>query len=478
MPDYTYHPFIKPLLFRMNAEDSRRLTLRLLEIQSRSALGRRIFRFFGHGLPPEELSVEVFGLRFPGPIGLAPGIDIEGTTLSVMQHLGFGFMTVGPLGADAAERRAETEPLRVAERHSLVHSPHAGGPGTAEVARRIGATPGLSIPVGIALRGERLDAAIRDADEQATFFVLPPSLASRASEIPALRACTKRPLVLRLPPEMSDDALLSLCESALHAGLNGAVVTSGVSSPLLPDGEMDGPFLHARSLKLVAQISQRFGKSFPVIGAGGILSPEDALALLDAGAPLIELYSGLVYAGPGLPGRIVHALERRLEGKYERKQLSPAAASEPEHASPSGLGNLGWLGVAFTGLALLGSGIFALALAATVKLLPYDIAYLGTTVEELCAHNQCRIVHFMAHDRVSFGGSIMSIGTIYLWLAFGPLRRGSPVGLVDAPALRRHRLRQFPDVPGQRLSGCLARPRDTRTTPRSSVRNGTQFHAA
>jgi hypothetical protein len=79
---------------------------------------------------------------------------------------------------------------------------------------------------------------------------------------------------------------------------------------------------------------------------------------------------------------------------------------------------------AFTGAMLIGSGLFAMVLAATVKLLPYDVAYLGLTVEDLCARGQCRIVHFMAHDRVSFGGSILSIGALYVWLAAVPLRQG------------------------------------------------------
>ena len=78
MPDWTYHPFFKQLLFRMPPEDARRLTLRILEVQASTAVGRRVFRLFGHGLPPEELKVDVFGLSFPGPTGLGPGIDTDG----------------------------------------------------------------------------------------------------------------------------------------------------------------------------------------------------------------------------------------------------------------------------------------------------------------------------------------------------------------------------------------------------------------
>lgn len=82
-----------------------------------------------------------------------------------------------------------------------------------------------------------------------------------------------------------------------------------------------------------------------------------------------------------------------------------------------------WL-VAFTGWVLIASGLFALALAATVNLLPHDVAHLGMDHSQLCARHGCRVAHFMAHDRVAFGGSIISIGILYHWLARGPLRRG------------------------------------------------------
>lgn len=80
--------------------------------------------------------------------------------------------------------------------------------------------------------------------------------------------------------------------------------------------------------------------------------------------------------------------------------------------------------VSLTGVALILSGGFALFLSATKQFLPHDVAFLGMTPEALCAINECRIVHFMIHDRVSFGGALIGIGTLYLWLAEFPLRRG------------------------------------------------------
>lgn len=80
--------------------------------------------------------------------------------------------------------------------------------------------------------------------------------------------------------------------------------------------------------------------------------------------------------------------------------------------------------LSLTAVALIGSGLFAFFLSATKHFLPHDVAYLGMTPTELCAVNECRIVHFMIHDRVSFGGSLVAVGTLYLWLAAVPLRHG------------------------------------------------------
>src|SRR5215813_1194303 len=153
MPDWTYHPFFKPLLFRLPPEDARALTLRLLAIQARTKLGRRVFRLFGHGPPPPEVAVRAFGLTFPSPVGLGPGIDIDGTAVSVMQHLGFGFLTLGPVGDSATARHPATDPLRLSCARAIARSDAAGGPDARVVSARIATSPELAIPVGIELRG-------------------------------------------------------------------------------------------------------------------------------------------------------------------------------------------------------------------------------------------------------------------------------------------------------------------------------------
>jgi dihydroorotate dehydrogenase len=443
VPDWTYHPFFKPLLFRLSPEPARALTLRLLALQASTAAGRRLFRAFCPKPPAVDHAVTVFGLRFPGPVGLGPGIDTRAEALSVLQHLGFGYLSLGPAGAEARRRRFATDPLRFPAQHALISTPLAASPAARELDRRIARTPDLAVPVGLALSGEGLDAALRAA-KAASYITLPSSVVEQGpTRLTELRALTKKPLLLRLSPTWSDERLDAVVEQARVAGLDGCVAAEGLPSPFLERGELDGPFTRERALQMVKRIADRHGSAFPVIGAGGIQSPGDALAFLDAGAALIELHAGLVYAGPGLPSRILAALDERARGSAAPAPSTPLAPPSPDgdvepaplsqldpdpdaQAARAALSLLGWPLVFITGLILVAAGIFALILAATIKLLPYDTAYLQMTMTELCDRNACRIVHFMAHDRVSFGGSIISIGLLYAWLAAGPLRRGEP----------------------------------------------------
>jgi dihydroorotate dehydrogenase len=411
MPDWTYHPFFKPILFRLRAETGRRVTLRLLAIQAGFALGRRVFRLFGHGPPPPELAVTAFGLRFPAPIGLGAGIDTHAVSVSVMQHLGFGFMIVGPVGAEAVARSFEADPLRIPEGHAIVTSARAGAPGAEEIATRLRAAPELGVPIGVALRGDKPDEAILALDGPAAFYVM------RSVDLDRLgsaRAATKRPILVQLSADETPEATLATLERARDLGADGCVVLGGLPTELVPDGEVTGPFLLERTKETIALVARRFEERMPIVAAGGILTPSDALACLDAGASLVSLYEGLVYAGPGLPGRIVHALEARTRAA---PSTAPPAFAELASRGASRSRQGGWRLLALTGWALIVSGFGAIVLASTVALLPYDFHYLGLSASDLCGRSACRIVHFMEHDRVSFGGSILAIGVLYLHLA-------------------------------------------------------------
>lgn len=426
----------------MAPEEARALTMRLLEIQATTAAGRRLFRWLSPKPPEPSDAVELFGLTFPSPVGLACGIDTDVTALTLLQHLNFGFVQVGPVHIHGRPRRYATDPMRINDAHSIVRSPNEKALRAAELASRVKETVELSRPVGFLLSGENPAEEIACTEATAAFYTLRSNGKERVDSLRLLRSKTQKPLLLRLPHGLSDSDLDALTDAMVEAGINGCVALRGMPCALLPDGEMDGPGAFAATLRATEHIARRHGKNLPIMGSGGVTTPGDALALFNAGASLIELYSGFVFAGPGLPARIVKA-RRTATGQTkspekEGRNLSPtlpaakgsSGDSKPgevkkvEDSKPRLFPELGPYLVGFTGIVLIGAGIFALLLAATVKMLPYDVQFLGMTMEDLCSRNACRIVHFMAHDRVSFGGSIISVGSIYAWLGAVPLRRG------------------------------------------------------
>jgi hypothetical protein len=152
----------------------------------------------------------------------------------------------------------------------------------------------------------------------------------------------------------------------------------------------------------------RWGAGLAIVAGGGVLEPADALALLAAGADLVTLHSGLVYSGPGLAKRINEALVRAL----------PAEPRPADRRARRGV-----IGFLLLGLGMLLGGVLAWLIAATRVVLPYDEAFVGMTRADLVAAN-ARLLSFMAHDRVTLAGTMLSIGVLYTGLTWGGVRRG------------------------------------------------------
>ncbi len=367
----------------------------------------------GSAPPPADAAVKCLGLHFPSPVGLGPGIEVHGQALDFFQdHFGFGFLHLGPVGAVARPARRETEPRRIDDRRAIVWSGEREGPGAGSLAARVRACRARRLPIGFALHGEDLPGAIAAAGDAVDFFSISLGAAPDVRLVEQIRSISNRPLLVRLAVGIEAPAL----QPILEAGIAGCIAGTGEPTELVPDGEVEGPFLKERAMAQVRAIHDAFGDRCPIIAAGGIETPQDARDFLAAGARLVQVASGFVYAGPGLAARIVKA-GRDAEHEPAQAPVQDMDASVPRNPWGPRL-------VALTGWILAASGVAVIVLASTVQLLPPDVGFLGMNVRQLCARHGCRIVHFMAHDRVSFGGSILSIGLIYHWLATVPLRRG------------------------------------------------------
>lgn len=350
--DLTIYRFLlRPILFRLgggDAETAHERTLHLLALLSRSRLLCRTLQLIA-AIRDQRLARTVFGVHFPNPVGLAAGMDKDGVALPAWAALGFGFVEVGTVTHHPQPGNPRPRLFRLPAREALINRMGFNNAGAAVLAQRLAATP-VSIPVGVSIGKSKvtpLDQAIDDY--RASFRLLFPYAAYVAINVsspntPGLRqlqdadhlrallaalqrdnaelgradSCGPRPLLVKIAPDLSDAAieeLLAVCADHAVAGIIATNTTigrnglEGIDPALVAEtGGLSGQPLAQRSRQVVRLIARATGGKLPIIGVGGIHSPDDALRMFEAGASLIQLYTGLVYRGPLLPRRINRAL--------------------------------------------------------------------------------------------------------------------------------------------------------------------------
>ncbi len=465
MPDWSYHTLFRPLLFRLPARASRSLTLHAIGAVGRMPGGSFVIRTLGHMEPSPLLERSAGGLKLPTPVGLSGAADPRGTAHRALAQLGFGFIEIGPVTVH--EIRCD-EPIVHDIARETIHSPsYFENEGAVRVAGRI-AEPGHRLPQWIRI-APMPDAAPEEAELQlgemmsllaaagaAGFYVDIASSASRPWEevmrikerMPALikeRCGTAVPAFLYVPPDLADDKLEELlrpCEADTFSGgliWRGAVIgeAAGLAAASrrgapesggLPSAEEDGtaasggsrqapgdypvsagPGGKAFSLAKIKRIRETAGPDFTIKAGAGVHEPQDALEQLEAGADLIVLHSGLVYAGPGFPKRINEAV------------IYETIRREEEPPTPPFWRNWGWMWL--LGVGMIVGGLLAWGIGATRVLLSYDLDFLGMSAEELHQINH-HLIHFMSHDRITLAGTMISIGILYSQLAWHGQRYG------------------------------------------------------
>lgn len=299
-----------------------------------------------HPRPIPGLQVKIAGLSFANPLGMAAGYDKNGEVPDALLSLGFGFVEVGTVTPLPQAGNPKPRIFRITQQNAVINRLGFNNEGHQRMLDRLKARRGRTGVVGVNI-GANKDSADRIADyEQGVrrFAALASYLTVNISSpnTPGLRKMQAReilgellarlvairneaspqgrpvPLFLKIAPDLEETELDDIAAELLDKRLDGLIVSNttlsraGVSSQPNAEqaGGLSGRPLFERSTIMLARMRKRLGPAFPIIGVGGIDSLETAIEKIRAGADLIQLYTGMIYAGPSLPGRIVEGMGR------------------------------------------------------------------------------------------------------------------------------------------------------------------------
>jgi dihydroorotate dehydrogenase len=341
-----YKSLIKPLLFLKKPENAHHLTFSLMRtIFNLPILKPMVNSMYSFEDP--ELEREVFGLKFKNPVGLAAGLDKDAKFISELEALGFGFIEIGTLTPRPQPGNPLPRLFRLPGDQALMNRMGFNNGGVEEAAERLKNTK-TNVLIGGNI-GKNKDTPNEKAIEDylkclevlhpyVDYFVVnvsspnTPNLRDLQEKEPlkklllAVKEANQRkekprPILLKIAPDLTDGQLDDIVEIVQEAGVDGVIATNTTIDYNLVQKERDtvkaigsggvsGKPLRSRSTEVIRYLSQKSKKSFPIIGVGGIFTAEDAIEKLEAGASLVQVYSGMIYEGPGMVKQIKKGLAR------------------------------------------------------------------------------------------------------------------------------------------------------------------------
>lgn len=339
---------MRPVLFRMgdgDAESAHHTTL-----QQVHALGERptALKALARATQVSTEPVEVAGLVFPNKVGLAAGVDKDGVGVKAWGSLGFGHVELGTVTAHPQPGNDKPRLFRLKDSHAIINRMGFNNLGSQHLADTLALAGPVSIPVGVSIGKTKTTAveaatedyltSLRALDGYADYIAVNVSspntpglrslqdkqplaellaeLVTTAGQLALARGARPTPIFVKIAPDLTDEAIDDVLEVAQRADVSGIIATNttvargGLQDTDLPladqAGGLSGAPLTRRSRYVVGRVAQR--TALPVIGVGGVMKADDGKALIDAGASLIQVYTGFIYGGPAL----VTALNRAL----------------------------------------------------------------------------------------------------------------------------------------------------------------------
>jgi dihydroorotate dehydrogenase len=326
-----YKLLIRPLLFWFDPEEVHNFTFSLIKRLSLIPGVALIFRSL-YVVKDKRLETEVFGLKFPNPVGLAAGFDKNAVLFQEFANFGFGFIEIGTVTPVGQEGNPKKRLFRLKEDNAIINRMGFNNGGVEQVVQRLKKNKGVLIGGNIGKNKiTPNEQAVKDYTvcfealfDYVDYFVVnvsspnTPNLRELQEKEPLkallqtlqnanAKKSKSKPILLKIAPDLTDDQLLDIIEIVNETKIAGVIATNTTlsregleSDNKLEAGGLSGKPLTKRSTEVIRFLSEKSNKSFPIIGVGGIHSAEDAIEKLNAGASLVQLYTGFIYEGPSL----------------------------------------------------------------------------------------------------------------------------------------------------------------------------------
>lgn len=342
-----YKTLIRPLFFRFDPERIHHFTFALLRFSNVIGLGgvfRNRYKFEN-----KNLERQLFGLTFPNPVGLAAGFDKDATLYKELSNLGFGFIEIGTVTPKPQPGNDQPRLFRLQKDAAIINRMGFNNGGVEAAVELLKNNPNKGDQHHV-LIGGNIGKNKNTPNEEAVsdyiicfealfdyvdYFVVnvsspnTPNLRALQEKEPLMQLLqtlqdknnlkkTRKPILLKIAPDLTDEQLIDIIDIVTETQIDGVIATNttisreGLSSRHKSEmGGLSGKPLTARSTEVIRFLSQKSNKAFPIIGVGGIHTAKDALEKLDAGADLVQLYTGFIYEGPKLIKDINQAILNR-----------------------------------------------------------------------------------------------------------------------------------------------------------------------
>jgi dihydroorotate dehydrogenase len=344
-----YKTLIRPILFKIDPEKVHYFTFSLIRFLNRLGFGG-LFRSI-YQIKNQKLERTVFGLKFPNPVGLAAGFDKDAKLYKELSNFGFGFIEIGTVTPKPQEGNPKKRLFRLQEDSAIINRMGFNNGGVAEAVERlkknseISTDPGRRVLVGGNIGKNKTTPNENAVDDYlicfealfdyVDYFVVnvsspnTPNLRALQDKEPLTKLLNilkkanseksrPKPILLKIAPDLTDEQLLDIIAIVSETKIDGVIATNttisreGLTSENKKEaGGMSGKPLAKRATEVIRFLSEKSNNAFPIIGVGGIHSAEDALEKMEAGASLIQLYTGFIYEGPKLIKDINQALLKK-----------------------------------------------------------------------------------------------------------------------------------------------------------------------